>query len=71
MVYNDASACRNNMNDEEIHEKDTSDPHTKATALLINGMNLEIRAEYKDIAVILPRGKHAPLIQKIFIREYE
>ena len=38
-----------NMNDEEIQKKDTSNPHTKATALLLNGMNLEIRADYQDI----------------------
>lgn len=38
-----------NMSREEVHERDAADPHTKATASLMNGMNLEVRAEYRDI----------------------
>ena len=33
----------------EIKASDSKNPHTKATATLLNGMYLELRADYKDI----------------------
>ncbi len=33
----------------EIKKQDSNNPHTKATAILQNGMYLELRADYKDI----------------------
>lgn len=46
----------------EIKAVESENPHTKATVDLLNGMKLELRAEYKDIQ----RDIH-PMLQKIVV----
>jgi len=50
------------INYNEIKENDSHNPHTKATASLQNGMQLELRADYKDIQ----KDIH-PMLNKIIV----
>ena len=44
----------------QVESADTNNPHTKATATLLNGMKLELRADYKDI-----QHEIHPMLRKI------